>query len=348
MTVPLLPTKCGGLVLVLKLFLNLVRCRKTGPCRSALAFRDAPLLRPLNSATLYAFTLATISMTQDKTRYLKTSYSDPTPENLEQLIGYFQSIGGRTLSLICRRQNAFKTRWTQREENLRNRCHVQNAAEYLGSIKYCYSHDQIKATIADIAQYVKTLDSKEDVSFILVSTNTLPSAIHFDIAHRLFLTHQIRDQNQNNYGTDLLTIYSLRLSLESRIRGLLGIDFATNNGKPVGLNTLIKVSKELKSVKYSETVNWSEIEWINEWINHHMHRLLRPHPWIIHQAIESLKPFLDPKDKVTFGDTTRYSFYSATYVVNENELHTEIESALKIEYPEIVIKWKDKREIMLK
>jgi hypothetical protein len=284
----------------------------------------------------------------NKTTYLKISYSDPTPENLEQLIHYFQRIGGKVLSVSCRRQNAFKTKWTKREETLRNRCHIQNAVEYLKSIKKNYSQGQIKVIIADIAEYVKNLDSNEDVSFILLSTNTLPSAIHFDIAKRLFLTHQIRDQNQNNYGTDLLTIYSLRLSLESRIRGLLGIDYATNNGKPVGVNLLIKVSKELKSVKYSETVNWSEIEWINEWINHHMHRLLRPHPWIIHQAIESLKSFVDPKDPVLIDDRTIYSFYSTTYVVNENELHNEIESALKTEYPKIVIKWKDKREILLK
>ncbi len=284
----------------------------------------------------------------NKTNYLKTSYSDPTPQNLEQLINYFQSIGGKTLSVSCRRQNAFMTKWNKREENLRNRCHIQNAVEYLKSIKHSYSQGQIKVIIADIAEYVKNLDSNEDVSFILLSTNTLPSAIHFDIAKRLFLTHQIRDQNQNNYQTDLLTIYSLRLSIESRIRGLLGIDFATNNGKPVGLNLLIKVSKELKAVKYSETVNWSEIEWINEWINHHMHRLLRPHPWIIYQAIESLKSFLDPKDPVLIEDRTIYSFYSATYVVNEKDLHNEIESALKIEHPKIAIKWKDKREIMLK
>ncbi len=208
--------------------------------------------------------------------------------------------------------------------------------------------DQIKTVIADITHYVKNLDSKEDVSFILLSTNTLPSAIHFDIANRLFLTHQIRDQNQNNYGTDILTIYSLRLSLESRIRGLLGIDFATNNGKPVGLNKLIEVAKELKSVKYSEAVNWSEIESINEWINHHMHRLLRPHPWVIHQAIESLKSFLDPKDPVSIDNRTIYSFYSATSVVNEKELQNEIESVLRIKYPKIMITWKGKREIMLK
>jgi hypothetical protein len=284
----------------------------------------------------------------ETTTHLKTCYADPNPENLERVIKYFHSIGGKTLSVISRRQNAFKVKWTKREENLRNRCHVQNAIQYLESIKYRFSQDQIKTVIADIAQYVEILDPKEDVSFIVISTNTLPSAIHFDIANRLFLTHQIRDQNQNNYGTDILTIYSLRLSLESRIRGLLGIDFATYNGKPVGLNKLIEVAKGLKSVKYSETVSWLEIEWINEWINHHIHRLLRPHPWIIYQAIESLKSFLAPKERISIDNSTIYSIYSATYVVNEKELHNEIESVLKMKWPKIVITWKNKRETMLK
>jgi hypothetical protein len=165
------------------------------------------------------------------TTHLKTCFTDPTLENVEGVIKYFQNIGGKTLSVICKRQNAFKTIWKKREENLRIRCHVQNAAQYLESIKYHYSEGQVKTVIAEIAPYVKNLDLKEDVSFIVLSTNTLPSATHFDIAKRLFLTHQIGDQNQNNYGTDILTIYSLRLSLESRIRGLLGIDFATPQRK---------------------------------------------------------------------------------------------------------------------
>jgi hypothetical protein len=214
------------------------------------------------------------------------------------------------------------------------------------SIRTVYTNDQIKVVIADLSKYVKFLDVNEDVSFILLSTNTLPSAIHFDIAKRLFLTHQIRKQNQNSYNTDLLTIYSLRLSLESRIRGLLGIDYATNKGKSIGLAILIKVSKKLKSVSYSNEFNWTEIEWINDWLNHHMHRHIRPYPWLIYQAIETLKSFLDPKEPRLIEDRTVYSFYNATYVRNEIELEKEIDTTLKLEYPEIEIKWLSKREIV--
>jgi hypothetical protein len=284
----------------------------------------------------------------NKTTNLKTTYSDSTIENVELLINYFKTIGGKEISMSSRRQNAFKTKWTTGEDKLRNRCHIQNASEYLESIKNNFSKEQIKIVIADIAKYVNSLDENEDVNFILLSTNTLPSAIHFIIAENLFLNHQIRDDYKKNYNIDLLTIYSLRLSLESRIKGLLGIDYASNNGKPVGLNTLIKISKNIESVKYSTDFKWIEIEWVNEWINHHMHRLLRPYPWIIHQAISTLKPFVDPKEPVEIGKSIRYSFYSATFVENEEELHSEIETKLKAVFPKIEIKWNNGREIMRK
>lgn len=281
------------------------------------------------------------------TTYLKIAFSDSSFGNIELLVNYLQSIGGKTLSVNCRRQNAFRTTWNKKEEKLRSRCHIQNAVEYLKSIKNNYSDDQIRILIADIAIYVGNLDFCEDVSFIL-STNTLPSAIHFDIAKRLFFTHQIRDQHQDNSSADILTIYALRLSLESRIKRLLGIDFARVNGKPVRLNTLINISKELKSVKYSEGFSWQEIEWVNHWINHHLHRSIRPYPWIIYQAILALEPLLAPKEPIEIDGSIIYSFYSATFVENEQMLHEEIDTLLKIKYPDITIEWLAKREVTTK
>lgn len=173
----------------------------------------------------------------------------------------------------------------------------------------------------------------------------MPSAIHFDIAKTLFYTHQIKEQNQDNHSTDLLTIYSIRLALESRIRGMLGIDYATSRGKNIGLATLIKISKELKSIKYSVDLHWTEIEWINDWLNHHMHRHIRPYPWVIFQAIETLKSFVDPKEPLIINESTIYSFYSATYVSDEPAFEHEIETALKKECQEIIINWLKIREI---
>lgn len=282
----------------------------------------------------------------EKTYILKTTYTNSTKENIENLIDYLIKIGKKSLTLNCRRQNTFKTYWTDKEINLISRCQVQNAAEYLDFIKDNLKKEQLNTVIADLADYVNYLDNNEDTSFIVVSTNTLPSAIHFNSAKNLFYKHQISKGNQNNYSTDLLTLYAIRLALESRVRGFLGIDYATSKGRNIGLSTLIKISKRLKAVEYSEKVEWSEIEWVNNWLNHHMHRHLRPYPWNIHQALEILKPFINPKDKLIKSDRKIYSFHSATYVQDENLLKNEIESNLRELYPEVKVKWLRKREIV--
>ncbi|WP_162296724.1 hypothetical protein [Confluentibacter citreus] len=282
----------------------------------------------------------------EKTSFLKTAYTNLTNENLDNLIYYLKKISGKPLTVKCKRQNAFKILWHDKETKLLARCHVQNAAEYLDFIKENIKTEQLKTVVADISDYVQFLDSNEDTSFILISTNTQASAVQFDNAKRLFYNHQIREQYQNNYSTDLLTLYSIRLSLESRVRGLLGIDYAKSSGKNIGLSTLIKISKGLKSVQYSTETDWIEIEWVNNWLNHHMHRHIRPYPWIIHQALEVLKPFVDPKKPLINSDRTIYSFYSATYVIDENILKNEIELNLKELFPEVQIRWLNKREIL--
>lgn len=281
------------------------------------------------------------------TYFLKSAYTEPTKGNIDNLIEYLKEIGGKTLTNKCRRQNAFKISWTNRDNALLFRCHAQNAAEYLEFIKNTgYTDNQIKVIVADIADVVNQLDENEDTNFILLSPNIQPSAIHFDTAKRLFYNHQIREQNQNNYSTDLLTIYAIRLSLENRIRGLLGIDFAVSKGKNIGLSTLIKIAKKLKSVVYSDSFDWDEIEWVNNWLNHHMHRHIRPYPWTIHQAIETLKHLIDPKEPIKLSERIIYSFYSATYVNDENELEKEVELNLYKLYPELKIKWLSNREIL--
>lgn len=281
-----------------------------------------------------------------KTNILKSAYTNLNQENVENLIQYLRVIGGKSLTIKCKRQNAFKTSWTDRETKLLTRCQVQNAADYLSFIQNNIKKEQLRTVIADIANYVKVLDSNEDTSFVILSTNTLPSAIHFDSAKRLFYNHQIREQNQNNYSSDLLVLYAIRLSLENRVRRLLGIDYATNNGKNIGLSTLIKISKGLKSVEYSLKVEWVEIEWVNNWLNHHMHRHIRPYPWIIHQALEVLKPFVDPKEPLKKSNRTIRSFHSATYVKDESILEKEIELNLRKLYPNVKIEWLNKREIV--
>ncbi len=281
-----------------------------------------------------------------KTYYTKTVFESLNLENILEFIKYLKNLGGKELSISCRRQNAFKTKWYQREEKLRARCHIQNAVEYLEVIKNEFSIDQIKIVIADIANYINAMDKNEDLDFILLSSNILPSAIHFKNSRSLFYFHKIPEGN-NNYDTDLITLYAIRLSLESRIKGLLGIDFITENGKPIGLGKMINISKQLRSVKFNKNFSWNEVQWVNEWLNHHMHRLLRPYPWIIHQAIEILQPLLLPQEPVITENTKKFSFYSASIIENNVDFKKEVKLALGTTNSNVKIQWKLQREIML-
>ncbi|WP_407557924.1 hypothetical protein [Winogradskyella sp. 4-2091] len=76
-----------------------------------------------------------------------------------------------------------------------------------------------------------------------------------------------------------------------------------------------------------------------------MHRHIRPFPWVIYQSIKTLKPLLDPKEPLLKNGREIHSFYSATFVENENEFEKEIISKLKEKYENIEINWNSKREI---
>ena len=285
----------------------------------------------------------------EKTQFLKSACENLSSENLDNLIDYLTRIGGKPLKLKYRRQIAFKVSWTNKENITRARCHFQNSVDYLNFIRENISVQKLRIVIADLAKYVKIIDPNENTDFNLISTKTQPSAIQFDSAERLFYNHQIRGQNQNNYSSDLLAIYAIRLSLENRVRELLGIDYATNkNGKNIGLSSLIKISKNLTTVNYSNDFEWEEVEWVNDWLNHHMHRHIRPYPWIIHQSLEALKYLVNPKDPINKNNLKMYSFYTAAYVDDEVKFHQEINSKLNELYPGINIKWSSKKGIVIK
>lgn len=150
---------------------------------------------------------------------------------------------------------------------------------------------------------------------------------------------------KKRYDLDILVLYALRLSLERRILGFLGIDFIISNEKPVGLSKLLKIVKKLDNVIYKDEIDWDKIEVVNNWINHHMHRHLRPYPWVIHQAFEVVDPLLE-KSKVIDGNTIHYSIHASTFVHDEEAFHAEIEERINAEMPNVYIAWKANKDIL--
>lgn len=286
-----------------------------------------------------------------KNKLLKTAYNSPDNKSLQSTIQYFDTISGKNLKLPFIRQKLFKTSWNGSEISTIARCHLQAAVIYLNhlsSIKQLADFiEELKMVIAEAIPYVNELDSEQDTSFILMSTNTLPSFAHHLNAQELFYNHNIRIDYRDNYSCDVLVLYALRLTLEKRIYGIIGIDYILNkNNKPIPLSKIIGLIKNLKNIEFSSSLKWEEIEGLNKWLNHFMHRNLRPHPWIIHQAFETFNELLGIKP-YKYGERKISSWYSTTVVKNKPEFEEEIEDTIKTEFPGCKITWLNNYELLI-
>lgn len=282
----------------------------------------------------------------EQTQFLKKAYYEPTTKNAEELANFLTSISGKPLKESHLRHYLLKTSWTSKDLTLKARSHLQGGAQYIKHLVTDGIDDHknincLKTTIADITNYVDELHGNDDTSFVLISTNTLPSTIHFKHATSLFFKKSLSTEINDSYDFDLLVLYALRLSLEKRIHGILKVDFIlSSNNKPIGLSRFIGIAKNLENINYSEGVKWDQVEWVNDWLNHHIHRTLRPYPWIIFQAIKVMEELLEPR-RYEQG----YSFYGSTTSNNLETLQAEIREKILAEVPEATISWAPTHEV---
>lgn len=281
---------------------------------------------------------------------VKTAYFSPSSENINILVEYLASISGDLLKLACIRQNIFKTRRKDKDSSLRNRCQIQAANIFLRNLldntKVADNEETITTIIAEIIPYIRVIDDKVDTSFMIDSTNTMPSTIHYKHAKWLFYHSQLPKDADRRYDLDLLVLYALRLALEKRILGFLMIDFIMVNRRPVGFSKLYPIIKGLESIEYKKEINWIEIELVNNWLNHFMHRHIRPYPWIIHQAFEVLNPLLE-KGERKIGDQRYLSYYASTFVKDEVQYKKEIVDKILKQIPNAKIQWSNDKELLI-
>ena len=286
----------------------------------------------------------------EQTQFLRKAYYEPKTENAEKLVDFLSSIAGKPLKVDHLRHYLLKTSWTIKDITLKARSHLQGGSLYIEHLltQGIEEHKNInclKTTIADIAKYVDQLKGNDDTSFVLMSTNTLPSTIHFKHATSLFFQKGLSTGTNDSYEFDLLVLYALRLSLEKRIHGILKTDFIkSGNNKPIGLSRLIGIAKNLLNINYSDGIKWNQIEWVKDWLNHHIHRNLRPYPWIIFQAIKVMEELLEPKTYKTENSKSS-SFYGSTTSNDLELLKKEIESKILAEIPDATIRWAHVHEV---
>jgi len=282
---------------------------------------------------------------------LQAAYHYPTTENLKQLIEYLRSLGGKPLKLACIRNNIFKSSWSEKDSNTVNRCHLQAAAlcieHFVVKDAIEANRETIQTALADLVGYLKQLDVTIDKPPVLSSPNVQISPVHYSHAQKLFYESKLPEEKNPRYHYDLLVLYATRLSVDKRILGFLGIDFIETNGPPFGLSRFFPILKKTINIDFAPDINWDEIELVYSWLNHHMHRLFRPEPWVIHQSFEILNPLFTPGKK-DIDDQTIMSLFASTYVEDEEALKGEISSHIFAVFPKARIYWKHKREILKK
>jgi len=281
---------------------------------------------------------------------LKPTYYNPSQDNINSLIVYLYSLSGEKLSVSFIRQNIFKTKNLTKNYELITRCHLQAAAIYLNHLIINVApndyEESVQTTIAEIIPAIRELDPKEDSSFILIAANTLPSSLHFNHAKWIFYNNTLPPESKRRYELDILVLHALRLSLEKRILGFMGIESILSKGRPVPLSWLLPIVMKLKNVNYNAKIKWDEIIAVNNFLNFFMHRHRRPFPWTIHQVFEVLNPLLLP-GRITEGNNIYGSIHSSTFVHDESRLQAEIEFYIMRESPNLKIKWLHNRDILL-
>lgn len=139
----------------------------------------------------------------------------------------------------------------------------------------------------------------------------------------------------------------MRLALEKRILSFLAIDYIeTENGSPVMLSRLFPIIKRLNNIEFKPEVNFDQIKWVWDWLNHYMHRHLRPYPWAIHQAFQILNALLLPSEKVT-PKTTIHSFYASTIIRDWDGLKYEIQKSVEQDIKGAKITWRKEAELLM-
>lgn len=271
--------------------------------------------------------------------------------DFDEVTRKLKAIAGKPYKIGFIRKSLLTSEWKEQEQNERARCHVQAALLYLetfvGSIDNPISQEKISATVADLEHIGKVLDGNLKLSNAILSTNTIPSTIHYKHAETLFYSRNIKREDQSTYALDLLIVYALRLALEKRVNGLLGIDMLMDQKNiPVSLSKKLKMVAGLNQICYDQSVKWDEIRLANEWMNHYIHRQMRPYPWVIYQVFEILNPILLP-GKIKYGSKDVSSYYWSTVVLNETLFQKEIISYLENNFPGYSAHWDEKQEVLL-
>lgn len=246
----------------------------------------------------------------------------------------------------------FKKSWKEKELHSLQKANIQAALiylEFLTNKKTSDFEQNVRNCLADLNYFYREFFPPSEDSPPIFNVNNIPTSIYFDLSKGLFYENAIPSILQKRSYLDLPVTYLLRMCLEGRIHGFLGIDYVRVGKNPISLSEILKLTQKLQTIEFSPSIKWDRIIKINDWLNHYIHRNLRPVPWCIHLAFQELELFFKNGMR-EFGSTKSYSSYASTYMEDKDLFQNEFSTILKQRFPgeETSIKWSGLHEIHLK
>ncbi len=237
-----------------------------------------------------------------------------------------------------------KIKWRNSEQ--RKRAFIQAALKYLEFLKeeinvaeskeLNYHIKNLKISLADLAFYASEFNSEIDFSFILVSPNSQPTPYQFDLLISIFYQNTIKESH-DKYLIDLVVVPILRTILESKVKSILGIDIINDSkGRPIEISKLLSLISKSKVLIKHKSLELSNLKQIFEWLNHMMHRNIRPDIFVLHFVIKYLQPIFESS---WLEKETRWSIFASALVPDINDYKKEIKSICEKEFEGSQIYW---------
>lgn len=258
---------------------------------------------------------------------LQNAFFNPTPENLPPAADFLYQTSGNRLKDVAIKEVIFSL--LNKGEHLMERyvrASIQSCAAYLSFLaEHPNEHltKNAQTAIADLAPLLRLNKQPVHMDFVLLSTNKTPSLVHYRQVQDLFYNNTLKPDTEDRYHLDHTVVFWLRTALEQRVKGILGIDtLETQNGHSLGLAGMLDIVAQLQLIQFDPRINWNDIKKVNKWLSHHLHRGLRPAPWVIHQAFEVLNVLLTPGQ---YKNEPQWSWYSSsTTSADKDALRAEI------------------------
>ena len=246
--------------------------------------------------------------------------------------------------------------WEEINISERDKAIVQSAINYISYfLKLVEKNDEnlnayilnIKTGVADLKPTICRVDKNIDFEFLLLNTNTQQTSIQHKIVEYLFYKNSL-PKNASKYDLEHLTVPFLRTILESKIKRILGVDILRNEKNlAIDLSVLLKILPELKSISLHKAYDPNILSMIMKWLNHFMHRNLRPESYILYQVLQYIDPLFSP-GKITHKNGVLFSLNSSAFTNDIDAYHSEVENILSSKFPGCYIQWKRKEVSTIK